>query len=220
MDRRKLLKTVVLTVSGWILPADRTNANPIGFILRFAFMNALRSGIRSVPRTMSLRLLGRGRGARLSAVSRGRPIRTVPRAELLEQASPRERRWTKEFLSVGLEELVMSGLDATILGEGNRIAIPEDAPVYDLNNEPLPEVDILIKNRSDSIYTTSITAYLYDIDAGIVEEKFLPLIATVRSNSTRRFSLELDRLKYTGRKVLVVKQPQVRGQVSPLIYVI
>lgn len=220
LSRRKIvqgLMTAATALAFPMLPKNRAHANPLFmFVLRFLFGQAFRRG---ATRLLSRNLLGRG-GSRVLSVQRGRAIRSASRAELLENASHRERRWTGQFIASGLEEVVWQAITVEPASANEEIEIPANAPVYKISESKNAVVEIFVKNISNIDSVIDITMYLYDIDAGIVDQKYPYISAFVRANTNQRFNVSLHPLNHTGRKVLCVEQKQVDGRVSDIIYVL
>lgn len=88
---------------------------------------------------------------------------------MVANAPERERKWTNEFVQMGLEELVFQSLDIQPAEAGEDIRIPDGAPVYKIDDQESTQLEIEVENRSDELQVAEITLYLYDIDAGLVD---------------------------------------------------
>ena len=192
-----------------------SRANPlIVFILRFFFGQAVRTGIRAIAR----RLIGRG-VARISRKGSSKLAR-IGHASAMGLALAPEKAWTQEFVERGLEELLWQAVDIEpVLDE--EVKISDTSAVYRQSDNEENSIRIGVTNPTRDGQFVIITCYLYDIDAGIVDFKYQDkFVGIIPPNDTLYTELVLSPLPHTGRKVLVVKQPNFDTRVSDVFFVV
>ena len=192
-----------------------SSANPLLlFILRFFFGRAVQTGIRASSRMF----IGRG-VARLTIGGSGKIIR-VGRASAMGMALAPEKAWTQEFVERGLEELLWQAVDIEpVLDE--EVKIPDNSAVYRQSDEEENSVEIGITNPTQDVQFVTVTCYLYDIDAGVVDFKYQDMfVGGIPPNDTVYTELILLPLPHTGRKVLVVEQRNFDTRVSDVFFVV
>ncbi|HEY9079023.1 hypothetical protein [Magnetovibrio sp.] len=219
ISRRRFLVGFPVSL-GTMLFSRLSRGNPLFLFLRFFFGAALRGGARSGLRMLGRRMIGRGGRSRLIRRSGNQGVRSTSRAAMIASAPEKEKKWTNEFVKMGLEELVLQSLDIVPAVADEDIEIPDGAPVYEIHDHQSAQMEIEVENKSNELQAVAITLYLYDIDAGLVDTKYPHIFASVQANRTQKFKIDLKPLKYQGRKVICVKQDGFEGRVSPMIYFI
>jgi len=219
ISRRTLFRGSLPPLLMFFFP-HMVQGNPFVLFLRFLFGMAVRSGARSGLRLLGRGMIGRSGRSRLIARNGREVTRTTSQAAMIATAPEQERKWTKEFIETGLEEMIFQTLDIPSLGTDEDIEIPDGAPVYEIENQQSARLAIEVENRSSKLQIAEITLYLYDIDAGLVDTKYPYIFASIEANTLQRFDIDLRPLKYQGRKTICVKQTGFEGRISPLIYVV
>lgn len=217
--RRRVLLSFTAWLSGFAL-TKQTRANPILLFLRFLFSVGVRAGARSGLRALGRQSVGRSGSSRIIGRSGRRFVRSRSHKEAMQSASKKEQGWTREFVEQGLEEIVFEAISGEISLSDDEIEISSDAPIYDVGNVAKSYVKIEVSNPSNSLQSVNITLYLYDVDAGLVDQKYKGLAAILGARSTETFKVDLNPLDHRGRKVLCIAQEGFQVRVSPIIYVV
>lgn len=231
MTRRHLL---IAGTSALIFP-QAANANPL-LLIKFIFGlgarravigAAARAATRSVTRRGVARAgaggavaggsTGTARAAGAGTMARG----AIPRSRRRRKdANPREAKWTKDFIEMGLENLVTSALERRPSAGVPGYPLPDNSVVYRSEDNSSHSIKVQVTNTRTKRENLLMELYLYDIDAGLVEKKLASPVAVIGAQTTWEFDIFLGRLNKPGRKVLCVGQGKYKRRISEVFYVV